>query len=158
MIKDLENKEYIILEIIPTSPNPEKGEVAQLSALKLKGLTLLDRFDYRLKEDNINNIYIEEMINYDKENFIYKETTKEILNDFKKWIGRDLLLIIDNDYTKDYLKKYKNKKESIFKYLDTCFYDDVFNEIIKKYNLEASNYIVDLLYEALIYESNKENK
>lgn len=158
MIKDLENKEYIILEIIPTSPNPEKGEVAQLSALKLKGLTLLDRFDYRLKEDNINNIYIEEMINYDKENFIYKETTKEILDDFKKWIGRDLLLIIDNDYTKDYLKKYKNKKESIFKYLDTCFYDDVFNEIIKKYNLEASNYIVDLLYEALIYESNKENK
>ena len=158
MIKDLENKEYIILEIIPTSPNPEKGEVAQLSALKLKGLTLLDRFDYRLKEDNINNIYIEEMINYDKENFIYKETTKEILDDFKKWIGRDLLLIIDNDYTKDYLKKYKKKKESIFKYLDTCFYDDVFNEIIKKYNLEASNYIVDLLYEALIYESNKENK
>ena len=158
MIKDVENKEYIILEIIPTSPNPEKGEVAQLSALKLKGLTLLDRFDYRLKEDNINNIYIEEMINYDKENFIYKETTKEILDDFKKWIGRDLLLIIDNDYTKDYLKKYKNKKESIFKYLDTCFYDDVFNEIIKKYNLEASNYIVDLLYEALIYESNKENK
>ena len=158
MIKDLENKEYIILEIIPTSPNPEKGEVAQLSALKLKGLTLLDRFDYRLKEDNINNIYIEEMINYDKENFIYKETPKEILDDFKKWIGRDLLLIIDNDYTKDYLKKYKNKKESIFKYLDTCFYDDVFNEIIKKYNLEASNYIVDLLYEALIYESNKENK
>ena len=158
MIKDLENKEYIILEIIPTSPNPDKGEVAQLSALKLNGLTLLDRFDYRLKEENINNIYIEEMINYDKENFIYKETTKEILDDFKKWIGKDLLLIIDNDYTKDYLKKYKNKKESIFKYLDTCFYDDVFNEIIKKYNLEASNYIVDLLYEVLIYESNKENK
>ncbi len=158
MIKDLENKEYIILEIIPTSPNPDKGEVAQLSALKLNGLTLLDRFDYRLKEENINNIYIEEMINYDKENFTYKETTKEILDDFKKWIGKDLLLIIDNDYTKDYLKKYKNKKESIFKYLDTCFYDDVFNEIIKKYNLEASNYIVDLLYEALIYESNKENK
>ena len=158
MIKDLENKEYIILEIIPTSPNPDKGEVAQLSALKLNGLTLLDRFDYRLKEENINNVYIEEMINYDKENFIYKETTKEILDDFKKWIGKDLLLIIDNDYTKDYLKKYKNKKESIFKYLDTCFYDDVFNEIIKKYNLEASNYIVDLLYEVLIYESNKENK
>lgn len=155
MIKDLENKEYIILEIIPTSPNPDKGEVAQLSALKLNGLTLLDRFDYRLKEENINNIYIEEMINYDKENFTYKETTKEILDDFKKWIGKDLLLIIDNDYTKDYLKKYKNKKESIFEYLDTCFYDDVFNEIIKKYNLEASNYIVDLLYEALIYESNK---
>ena len=158
MIKDLENKEYIILELIPTSPNPETGEIAQLSALKLNGLTLLDRFDYRLKEDNINNIYIEEMVNYDKENFIYKDTTKEIKDEFKKWIKKDLLLIIDNDYTKDYLKEYKNKKESIFKYLNTCFYDDVFKEIIDKYNLDSTNYIVDLLYEALIYESNNENK
>jgi len=156
MLKDLEKKEYIILELIPTYPDPQRGEVAQLSALKLKGLTLVDRFDYRLKEENIGNIYIEEMINYNKEKFIYKETTKEIINDFKKWIGKDLLLIIDNDYTKEYLKNIKNKKESIFAYLGTCFYDDVFNEIIQKYNLEASNYIVDLLYESLIYESNSQ--
>ena len=158
MLKNLDKKEYIILEIIPTSPDPTKGEIAQLSALKLEGLTFIDRFDYRLKEENINNIYIEEMINYDKENFIYKDTTKEILKEFKECIKKYLLLIIDNDYTKEYLKDFKNKKESIFKYLGTCFYDDVFNEIIKKYNLEPSNYIVDLLYESLIYESNNENK
>ena len=38
---------------------------------------------------------------------------------------------------------------------------DVFNKIMKKYNLEPSNHLVDLLYEAIIYESNnkeKENK
>lgn len=158
MINKLENKEYIIVEIIPTSPNPEKGDIAQLSALKLNGLTLVDRFDYRLKEDNIDNIYIKEMINYDKENFIYKDTTKEIKDDFKKWIKKDLLLIIDNDYTKEYLKEYKNKKESVFSYLDTCFYDDVFNELIEKYHLEKSNYIVDILYESLIYESNNQGE
>lgn len=158
MINKLENKEYIIVEIIPTSPNPEKGDIAQLSALKLNGLTLVDRFDYRLNEDNINNIYIKEMINYDKENFIYKDTTKEIKDEFKKWIKKDLLLIIDNDYTKEYLKEYKNKKESVFSYLDTCFYDDVFNELIEKYHLEKSNYIVDILYESLIYESNNQGE
>ena len=158
MINKLENKEYIIVEIIPTSPNPEKGDIAQLSALKLNGLTLVDRFDYRLNEDNINNIYIKEMINYDKENFIYKDTTKEIKDVFKKWIKKDLLLIIDNDYTKEYLKEYKNKKESIFSYLGTCFYDDVFNELIEKYHLEKSNYIVDILYESLIYESNNQGE
>ena len=158
MINKLENKEYIIVEIIPTSPNPEKGDIAQLSALKLNGLTLVDRFDYRLNEDNINNIYIKEMINYDKENFIYKNTTKEIKGEFKKWIKKDLLLIIDNDYTKEYLKEYKNKKESVFSYLDTCFYDDVFNELIEKYHLEKSNYIVDILYESLIYESNNQGE
>lgn len=158
MLNKLEKKEYIILELIPTSPDPNKGEIAQLSALKLKGLELIDRFDYRLKENKINNIYIEEMINYDKENFIYKDTTKEIINDFKKWIGKDLLLIIDNDYTKAYLELIKNKKESIFKYLNTYFYDDVFNELIEKYNLEKSNYIVDLLYESLIYESNNKGE
>ena len=158
MINKLENKEYIIVEIIPTSLNPEKGDIAQLSALKLNGLTLVDRFDYRLNEDNINNIYIKEMINYDKENFIYKDTTKEIKDEFKKWIKKDLLLIIDNDYTKEYLKEYKNKKESIFSYLGTCFYDDVFNELIEKYHLEKSNYIVDILYESLIYESNNQGE
>ena len=147
MINKLENKEYIIVEIIPTSPNPEKGDIAQLSALKLNGLTLVDRFDYRLNEDKVDNIYIKEMINYDKENFIYKDTTKEIKDDFKKWIKKDLLLIIDNDYTKEYLKEYKNKKESIFSYLNTCFYDDVFNELIEKYHLEKSTYIVDILYD-----------
>ena len=157
MINGLNKKEYIIVEIIPTHPDPNKGQIAQLSALKLKGLKLIDRFDYRLKNELINNVYIEEMINYDRENFIYENSTKEILDEFKKFIKKDLLLIIDNDYTKDYLKNITNKKESIFKYLNTCFYDDVFNELIEKYHLEKSNYIVDLLYEALIYESNNDN-
>ena len=31
----------------------------------------------------------------------------------------------------------------------------VFNEIIDKYKLKPSNHLVDLLYEAVIYESNK---
>ena len=34
------------------------------------------------------------------------------------------------------------------------FSDDVIEEVIDKYKLEPSNYIVDLLYEALIFESN----
>ena len=36
--------------------------------------------------------------------------------------------------------------------------DNIIDEIIEKYNLENSNYIVDLLYEALIYENNLTNK
>ena len=158
MIEKLNEKEYIIVEIRPTSRDPKKGDIAQLSALKLKGLTLIDRFDYRLRKDLINNIYIEKMIDYDEENFIYKDSTKEIMNDFKKFINKDLLLIIDNDYTKDYLGALKNKKESIFKYLNTCFYDDVFTELMDKYHLEKSNYIVDILYESLIYESNNKGE
>ena len=35
--------EYIILEIIPTAT--KNGDVIQLSALKIKDLQLLDRFD-----------------------------------------------------------------------------------------------------------------
>ena len=154
MIDKLLNKEYIILEIVPTHPDSRYGEIAQLSALKLKGLTLLERFDYRLKEDLVMNSYINEMLNYDKEDFVYKNSTEEIIKDFKKFISKYLLLIIDNDYTKDYLKDIKNKKESVFLYLNTCFYDDVFKELCTKYHLEPSNYIVDLLYESLIYESN----
>ena len=50
MIDELLSKEYVILELIPTDLNPQRGDIAQLSALKLKGLELIDRFDYRLNE------------------------------------------------------------------------------------------------------------
>lgn len=151
-IKD--NQEYIILEIIPTAISPEKGPIAQISALKLKGLTLLDRFDYRLDEELIYNQDIKQMISYDKENFKYVSNGEELLEKFREWTSTLELLIIDNEYTHNYLKDFENKKTSILKYLGLKFNDDVIDKIIKKYNLQPSDHIVDLLYEALIYESN----
>lgn len=90
------------------------------------------------------------MISYDKDAFIYKDSTKEILNAFKEWSGDLPLLIIDNAYTQNYLVDLTNPKESIFKYLDMEYHDYIIEELIKKYELESSNYIVDLLYESLI--------
>lgn len=151
-IKD--NKEYIILEIIPTAISPDKGPIAQISALKLKGIHLMDRFDYRLNEELIFNRDILKMIDYDKDKFNYENSSDIIFEKFIKWIGKIDLLIIDNTYTYNYLEKINNKKISIFKYLNLKYSDDVIDKIINKYNLKESNYIVDLLYEALIYESN----
>lgn len=149
----MNEKKYIILEIIPTAIDPKKGEIAQLSALKLNGLTLIDRFDYRLEEEKINNMDIIRMISYDKDLFTYVKTTKTLLSRFKKWIEDYDLLIIDNTYTKNYLKDIENNKESIFQYLNMEFSDDVISKIMDKYKLEPSNHIVDLLYEALIFET-----
>lgn len=144
--------EYIILELIPTSSNPDKGDIIQLSALKLKGLNLIDRFDYRIIDDKVPLKELLNLISYDKENFIYKESTKEILEDFKKWSKNYTLLVIDNSYTLNYLSDLDNKKESIFMHLDMEYHDDIIDSIIKKYNLEPSDHVTDLLYEALIYE------
>ena len=74
------------------------------------------------------------------------------MNRFKKFIGNLPLLIIDNGYTKDYLKDFDNEKISVFKLLNLEVTFDVFDELIKKYNLEPTNHLVDLLYEALIME------
>lgn len=148
----MKNKKYIILEIIPSTV--KNGDIVQLSALKLNELVLVDRFDYRLSDDKIDNEYIKNMVCYDKDSFQYKNTTDEIISDFKKWIEDYDLLIIDNLYTRNYLEKIDNKKESILKYLNLDYSDDVIDELIDKYKLEKSNYIVDLLYEALIFESN----
>ena len=98
-----------------------------------------------------------ELIDYDKELFVYKNTTDEILSDFKEWCENYKILIIDNEYTRSYLKEFENK-ESIFDHLNMKYNDNIIDEIIEKYNLENSNYIVDLLYEALIYENNLTNK
>lgn len=147
----MENKEYIILEIIPTSSNPDNGTIIQLSALKLKGLNLIDRFDYRLNDEYLPIKEIKEWINYDNNSFTYVDSDEIILNDFSKWSNDLPILIIDNIYTPLYLKKLNNNLEYIYNYLDMEYSTTLIDEIITKYNLEPSNHIVDLLYEALIY-------
>lgn len=142
--------EYIILELIPTAIHPSKGDIIQLSALKLKGLQLIERFDYRLSEELIEIPDFKEIISYDKKQFTYKNSSKEILEDFKKWTQDLPLLIINNTYTLNFLEELPNKKESIFNYLDMKYNDNIIEELIKKYNLQPSNHIVDLLYESLI--------
>ena len=150
-MKKIEGKN-IIVELIPNHSNSKKGYIVQLQALKLDGLKLIDRFDYRVIDEKIENQDLLNMISYDKDKFNYVENPINILKDFKKWSKGYNLLIIDNFYTLDYLNEFKNK-ESIFNYLDMSFSNDVIDKIIDKYHLEYSNHIVDLLYEALIYES-----
>lgn len=145
---------YIILELIPTASDPKNGDIIQLSALKINGLELVDRFDYRINEQYVPLREMLDMISYDKDKFIYKETTKEILDDFERWSDGYSLLILNNSYTIKYLENIPNLKKDISTYLNIPFSDYIIDEVIQKYKLEPSNYIVDLLYEALIYESN----
>ena len=46
---NLQKDKYIIVEVIPTHSDSNKGFIAQISALKLEGIKLIDRFDYRVK-------------------------------------------------------------------------------------------------------------
>ena len=147
-------KEYIIVEIIPNHSNAKVGFIVQLQALKIKEDKIIDRLDLRVDDSLIDNYDLLNMISYDKEMFTYTKDKEYILNEFKKFIDKDKLLIIDNYYTLDYLKTIDNKKESVFKYLDLEFSNDVFDKLIDKYKLEPSNHLVDLLYEALIFEKN----
>lgn len=140
----------ILLELIPTKY--KDGDIIQLSALKLDDLKLIDRFDYRLNEDKIIYPDLLKIVSYDKDKFIYKESTKEIIDEFRKWIEDYPLLILNNKYTYNYLNELDNEIKYIEKELNMEYSDDIIDLIIKKYNLNYSNYIVDLLYEALMYE------
>lgn len=151
-LMNLSKERYIILELIPTALDPKKGDIAQLSALKINGIKLEDRFDYRIDKKKIKVPDILNMTNYDNDAFNYVRTTKTLIKKFKQFIGDLPLLIIDNDYTKNYLKDVNNNKESVFKYLDLEISYDVFDKLIDKYDLKGSNHLVNLLYEALIKE------
>lgn len=142
--------EYIIVEIIPTSLDPKRGNIIEMSALKLKGLKLQDRFNYRLEEELVFPKEFLKLTSYDKDKFTYLKSTKAILKEFATWSNNLPLLIIDNDYTEKYLQNLTNKKESIFKYLDTKYNDNIIDELKNKYHIEDTNYIVDILYESLI--------
>lgn len=149
---DITKQKYIIVEIIPTASTPEKGEIIQLSALKLDGLQLIERFDYRLQEDKLLIPKMQSWIDYDKDNFSYVDDSKKILKEFKKW-SKDLpVLILDEIYTPKYLNNLKNELLPILPFLNEIYSEDIIDKLIKKYHLEPSNYIVDLLYESLIQE------
>lgn len=145
---------YIIVEIIPTTISIETGDIIQLSALKIEDLKLIDRFDYRLDESKIMSNDFKELISYDKDSFKYVKSTEDILKDFDKWSEDYTLLILNNPYTISYLSGIKNKKENIVDKLNLKYNDKIVDDVIKKYELQPSNYIVDILYEGLIYESN----
>ncbi len=147
---DINKEKYIIVEIIPTTRSKYTGEIAQISALKLEGLKLIDRFDFRLNPEKVTIPDIMRITSYDLDSFKYLETSQELLNQFYKWTEDYQILILDNDYTNDYLSDLPNKKISICKILDMEYKDDIIETLIEKYHLEPSNYIVDLLYESLI--------
>ena len=144
-------KEYIILEIIPD--RLKNGNIIQLEALRIKDLKLVDRFDYRLNEDLIPLDSLKELVSYDKDKFIYKDTKDEIISEFKNFIKDIPLIILNNEYTNNYLEEIENKKIDITNLLNMEYTDDLIDKIIEKYKLQPSNYIVDLLYEALMFEN-----
>ena len=143
---------FIILELIPTNFKSYGGSIIQLSALKIKNMKLESRFDYRIKDECLPIPEMLEFINYDKDYFTYVEDESEIINKFKEYVGNYPLLFIYDKYTKDYLEYLDNNTYNILKYLKLDYNKNVINDIIEKYNLEPSNHIVDLLYEALMME------
>lgn len=149
-----EKNKYIILELIPDKMDSRTGNIIQLSALKLEGLKLISRFDYRLDENKVTNEDLKNMTSYDKENFNYVSTSKQIKDEFKKWAQDLPILLIDDTYTMDYLKEINNEKKLVYPYLNLEYKEDVFTKIMEKYPIEPSNYLTDIIYEALIYESN----
>jgi len=147
---DLTKDKYVILEVIPTGINKDKGEIVELTALKVDGLKLVDRFNYRLNKDNVPLKEFLEMCNYDDEDFIYLDNSIDILDKLKDFVEDLPLILIDNTYTLNFLEDFSNKKELVFPYLELEFSDSVIQNMIDKYSLEASNYLVDLVFEAII--------
>lgn len=150
MYMKLAKDKYIIVELIPTTLKKETGDIIQLSALKIENLQITGRFDYRLHEDRILIKDFLDIISYDKEAFTYKYSTEEILESFKEFIKDYPLLIIDNEYTRNYLSDITNKKESLYDYFDIEHKDSIIEELMSKYNIEPTNYIVDIIYESII--------
>ena len=151
---NLQKDKYIIVEIIPTHSNSSEGFIAQISALKLDGIKLLDRFDYRVENKLIENIDLKNMISYDKDMFTYIDNIYFIIEKFKRWVEDYPILIMDEIYTPGYLKELNNKKELIYPYLNLEYSQDVFDKIMNKYPIQPTNHLVDILYEAIIYEGN----
>ena len=130
--------------------NARENLVSEIKKRKFKRILVVS------DENLVNNKDLLEMISYDKDNFIYTDNPDLILSEFKKWSGDLPIMLIEKDYTKEYLASLNNKMELVYPYLEVEYNYDVFNTIMNKYQIEASNYLVDIIYEAIILESNNE--
>lgn len=150
--------QYIILEIIPTATYPENGKVVQLSAIKVDNFNILSRFDFRLNPEHVQNQDLVQLCSYDAQDFTYLNSSFEIMQAFQDWAEEYPLLIINNNYTQFYLDHYniQNKSKPIFDLLQTTYHNNIIDELIATYHLQPSNYIVDLLFECLIAQSNEQ--
>ena len=102
---DLQKDKYIIVEVIPTHSDSKQGFIAQISALKLEGIKLIDRFDYRVENKLIENEDLKRMISHDKDMFTYVDNIYFIIEKFKKrWEKGYPILIIEETYTTRLLK------------------------------------------------------
>jgi len=147
--------EYIIVEIIPTKSKRELGgDIIQVSCLKINNLLLEDSLYLRQKLDYINIPDLVKMLDYGHDYFKTTKYVNEVEKKFKKFIGNTPLLIMDNDYTRDYLSDYPNKKVSIFDMLGFEEHSNVFQEIRDVYHIEDTPDLVTILYEALIAKYN----
>lgn len=150
---DLSKDKYIIVEIIPTRFSSKDGFIAQISALKLEGLKLIERFDYRVKDELLDSLDLIQILSYDKNMFTYVDNDVFIPQKFKQFVEDLPLLIIEDKYTFDYLSYLDNKKELVYPYIGVQYSLEVFDEIKKKFKLQDSNHLVDLIYEAIIFST-----
>lgn len=147
---DIKNDKYIILEIIPTNFKSHNGVIIQLSAIKIDSLKLIERFDYRLKDEALPIFEMKEWISYDANYFTYVNNEQDIIKAFQKFSDNLPILILDNKYTREFIEPINKNIYYILDYLDMDYSDDIINKIVNKYHLSHSEHIVDLLYEALI--------
>ena len=128
---DLQKDKYIIAEIIPTRSDPKEGFIAQISALKLDGIKLEDRFDYRVEDKFIESEDLKQMISYDKKSFTYVNNIYFIIEKFKQWAKDYPLLICSfNSKLLDNYKQY-NFQITNMNDLDKKRFELLYDAIIK---------------------------
>lgn len=137
-------KEGILLELIPSKS--KDGDIIQIEALDIKNNEIIKRLNIRYLAKNLDQKLID-MISYDKEDHIYLDSTEEMLKALKDFAKDKTIYIMDNSYTKEYLKEFNTS--FIEEFLDEEK-DGFLERMINKYNIKPTNYIVDILYESII--------
>ena len=136
--------EGILLELIPSKS--KDGDIIQIEALDIKNNEIIKRLNIRYLAKNLDQKLID-MISYDKNDHIYLDSTEEMLKALKDFAKDKTIYIMDNSYTRDYLKEFNTS--FIEEFLDEEK-DGFLERMINKYNIKPTNYIVDILYESII--------
>jgi len=108
--------EYVVVDIEVNNSKPQKGQVIEIGAVKIKDLKIVDSFDFLIYADDVP-IFVERVTGINQKMLQNEKSQKEILKKFRLFLGDAVFIAHPADFDFNFLN-YQFEKENLGKLLN----------------------------------------
>ncbi|WP_035003190.1 3'-5' exonuclease [Lebetimonas sp. JH292] len=135
--------EYVVVDIEVNNSKPQRGQVIEIGAVKIKNLKITDSFDFLIYADDVP-VFVERVTGISQKMLENEMSQKEILKKFRLFLGDSVFVAHPADFDFNFLV-YQFEKENLGKLLNRC----VCTLSLSQKTIKASRYGLKYLMEEL---------